>query len=400
MSHTEEFATLAAKRYDVRGKVNPIAAPLYSSSIYVLDNAAHGAALCNRTDLNGASPYLYTRWGNPTNDIAEQAITALEGGHSTFVTASGMAAISTSVLSFLKSGDHAIFPACAYGGTQELAKGVLPSFGIEVTFVDSTDIKNYEAAIKPNTKVLYGETPSNPTLAITDLAALGQIGKKHKFTTIVDNTFASPYHQRPIADFGIEIVVHSATKYLGGHSDLVAGSITVSNDEQAERIFTGIKLFGGCCAPQVSILLQRGIKTLDVRMQRHNSNALAIAKFLEKHPKIAKVNYPGLASHPQHELAKKQMKNGFGGMISFEIKGGKEAGRIFVEALQTITLAVSLGGIESLVEHPATMTHYASTLEEKARTGISDGLVRLSVGIEGEKDLISDLSRALDLVTI
>jgi len=235
-------------------------------------------------------------------------------------------------------------------------------------------------------------------LALTDFTAFTQLAKKHKILTVVDNTFASPYHQRPIVDSGVDIVLHSTTKYLGGHSDLVGGSITVSTLEQAKIIFKGVKLFGGCCAPQVSILLQRGMKTLDVRMQRHGSNAIAVAKFLEQHPKIQKVNYPGLPSHPQHELAKKQMRNGFGGMLSFEVKGGKEAGRILVESLKVITLAVSLGGVESLIEHPASMTHYASTPEENAKTGISDGLIRLSVGLEAENDIIRDLSSALELV--
>jgi len=398
--HEEEFSTKACKRYPVRGVVNSVATPIYTSSTYILDNAAHGAALSNRTDLDGASPYFYTRWGNPTNDVAEQAITNLEGGHASFDTASGMAAISTALVSFLKVNDHIIAPECVYGGTHEFIKGVLHGFGIEATFVDSTDIRNYENAIKPNTKVMYGETPANPSMALTDLSALAALGKKHGVLTMVDNTFATPYHTRPIADHGVDIVLHSATKYLGGHTDLLAGSITVATKEQYEKVFKGIKLFGGVCAPQISFLLQRGIKTLDVRLQRHSSNALAIAKFLEQHPKIKRVSYPGLPSHPQHELAKRQMRNGFGGLLAFEVKGGLSAAQTLIESVKVITLAVSLGGVESLIEHPASMTHSMVSKEEREKSGVNDGLVRLSVGIEGESDLIRDLADALNLIPV
>jgi len=399
-STEEEFSTLACKRYPIRGAVHPVATPIYASSTFVIDNAAHGAALMVNGDLKGASPYFYSRWGNPTNDVAEQAITSLEGGHASFVLASGMAAVSTALVAFLKAGAHVIAPECVYSGTHEFLKGTLHDFGVEVTFVNSANIKNYEAAIKPNTQVLYGETPANPSMALTDLSALADLGKTHKITTIVDSTFATPYHTRPIADHGVDIVLHSATKYLGGHSDIIAGSITVSTEVQAKKIWYGIKLFGGICAPQVSFLLQRGIKTLDVRMQRHSINALAIAKFLEQHPKVQKVNYPGLQSHPQHELAMKQMRNGFGGMLSFEVKGGVNAGRTLIETVKVITLAVSLGGVESLIEHPASMTHTLVTQEERDNAGISDGLIRLSVGIEGETDLIRDLANALDAIKI
>jgi len=283
-----------------------------------------------------------------------------------------------------------------YGGTHELVSTILSRFNIEVTWVDSSNVANYETAIKKNTKLLYGETPANPTMSLLDLEQFGKLGIKYSIPSAVDSTFGSPYNQNPLK-YGIDIVIHSATKYLGGHSDLVAGSITCSRRDLMEKIYPQYKLFGNGLPAFDSFLLARGIKTLDVRMERHNAVALKVAQFLEQHPKIEKVHYPGLKSHPYHELAKKQMK-GFGGMISFEVRGGSEAGRKLIESVKLITLAVSLGGIESLIEHAASMTHLNVPPEERLKAGITDGLIRLSIGLEHHEDLIKDLNQALEKI--
>jgi len=398
--NTYHFSTKSVLRHNIKGPVTPVATPIFTSSTFVLESAAHGAALCDPNTLIGdvkeGSPWLYARWGNPTNDVAAQAITDLEGGFGSFVTSSGMAAISTTIMSFVSAGDHVIAPQCVYGGTYELLSNLLSRFQVEVTFVDSTIVSNYEAAIKKNTKLLYGETPANPTMSLLDLEALGNIGKKHSIVTAVDSTFASPYNQKPLS-LGIDIVIHSATKYLGGHSDIVAGTITPKNRELMEKIFPQYKLFGNGLSALDSFLLARGIKTLDVRMERHNKVALEVAQYLEKHEKVERVYYPGLESHSNHALAKKQM-TGFGGMIAFEVKGGADAGKTVIENVKLITLAVSLGGVESLIEHAASMTHINVSREERIKAGITDGLIRLSIGLEHHLDLIEDLNQALSKI--
>jgi methionine-gamma-lyase len=307
-----------------------------------------------------------------------------------------MAAISTTLLTFLNPGDHIVCGSAIYGGTSELIRGFLQKWGIQATWVDSKDIANYRRAIQPNTKILYGESPSNPTLDMVDFDALATLGEELNVITIIDGTFGSPYNQTPLKH-GLDIVIHSATKFLGGHSDLLAGAIVIRKKEHCEPVWNTLKLFGGALSPWDAFLLERGIKTLALRVARQNDNANKLAHYLNSHPKIEKVHYPGLASHPQHELAKRQMK-GFGGMISFEVKGGIQAGIKLIEGVKLITLAVSLGGCESLIEHAASMTHLHVPKDERIKAGITDGLIRFSVGIEHVDDLIEDLKRALELI--
>jgi len=286
-----------------------------------------------------------------------------------------------------------IIPDVVYGGTDEVLHLIFPKYGVTVTKVDSSDMSNYEKAILPTTKLLYGETPANPTMRLLDLAALAQIGKKHNILTAVDSTFASPYIQTPLK-MGIDIVIHSATKYLGGHSDLCAGTITCSSSSLLRELYGTVRLLGNSLPAHDSFLLARGIKTLDVRMERHCKNALAVAQFLASHNKVVAVHYPGLPSHPQHALCQSQMKGLGGGMIAFDV-GGVEQGRILIESVKLITLAVSLGGVESLIEHAASMTHTMVNREQRLKGGITDGLIRLSVGLEHPDDLIKDLEQAL-----
>jgi methionine-gamma-lyase len=390
------FASKVVKRKSIIGLENAISTPIVASSTFTLENATHGALLSSLQDPGNSSPWLYTRWGNPTTDATGELINSLENGYKTFVTGSGMAAISTTILAIVRAGDHVIAPEPVYGGTHEIFEKILPLYGIEVSWVDGTDPKAYQKEIKENTVLIYGETPANPTMSIIDLEELANIAKVNNILTIVDSTFASPYNQNPI-NLGINIVVHSATKYLGGHSDIIAGSISIDSEDLAKKVFQMLKLLGGILSPFDSYLLTRGIKTLDVRMERHNKNGMVIAKFLKNHPKIEKVYYPGLEDHPQHEIAKKQMK-GFGGMIAFEVKGGMEAGKLLIENLKLIILAVSLGGVESLIEQASTMTHTMVSREKRLESGISDGLIRLSVGLEATEDLIKDLEQALALI--
>ena len=393
-----KFATKVVEHEKIRGPVEPLTPPIYATATYKLNSAAHGARLSSLEEPHEEEgPWLYSRWGNPTTDIAARIINKLENGYQTFVTSSGMAAVSTALFSHLKAGDHVVAPEPVYGGTHEIFSKTLPSYGVEVSWVDGTNIEAYKAAIKENTKVIYGETPANPTMSLCDLKGLGDLSKECGVTSMVDSTFASPYNQQPI-NFGVNVVIHSATKYLGGHHDITAGAIVVNNQESAKKVFQTLKLFGGIQSPYEAYLLTRGMKTLDVRMERHNRNAMKIAQFLVNHEKIEKVYYPGLESHPQHDLAMRQMHNGFGGMIAFDVKGGVEAGTKLIENLKIITLAVSLGGVSSLVEHAASMTHTMVSREERLKGGITDGLIRFSVGIEDVDDIINDLKQALSLV--
>eukprot|EP01102_Stenamoeba_stenopodia_P006569 TRINITY_DN1811_c0_g1_i1.p1 TRINITY_DN1811_c0_g1~~TRINITY_DN1811_c0_g1_i1.p1 ORF type:complete len:323 (-),score=79.77 TRINITY_DN1811_c0_g1_i1:77-1045(-) len=315
-----------------------------------------------------------------------------------------MGAISTTLFALLKQGDHVVAPRSVYGGTMEVFAKVLPRFGVEVTFVEASSSQQYIEAINTNTKLIYAETPANPTLALVDLEAITSHLKKNNNTsavTVVDSTFASPFHQTPLT-LGFDIVIHSCTKYLGGHSDLTAGCIVTANTargrELRDKCWHQLKLFGAVASPFDSFLLLRGTKTLAVRVGRQSRSAHELAGYLEAHPLVEKVHYPGLASHPQHELAKRQMKRGYGAMMAFEVKGGKEAGKIFIENLKLITLAVSLGGVESLASHPASMTHIMLTPEQRAAAGISDGLIRFSVGLEDPRDLRDDLENAFKQV--
>ena len=364
--------------------------PTHSVNVPIYQTSTFGQHLPG--DFYG---YEYSRTGNPTRAALESLIAELEGGERGFAFASGMAAL-TVVLSLFKTGDKVITSSNVYGGTFRVLDKVFNNFGIDYVMVDTSDVAAVEEAIDERTVALLVETPANPLLTITDLAAIAQVAKKHGLLAIADNTFMTPYLQRPL-DFGFDIVVHSATKYLGGHSDVVAGLAVVANAELGERIAFLQNSTGGVLGPFDSFLLQRGIKTLGVRMDRHVQNAQAVATFLQNHPGVRAVYYPGLEGHPGYDVNAAQAKNG-GVMMSFELAEGADINAFFL-GLDLVVLAESLGGVESLVCHPATMTHAAIPAEIRKKVGISDELIRLSVGIEDERDIIADLGRAIAAAT-
>ncbi len=336
--------------------------------------------------------YEYSRTSNPTRRAFEDCLASLEGGVQGFAFASGCAATST-VMHLLQAGDHVVANDDMYGGTFRIFDKVFTKQGLEFSYVDLTQTESLASALKPNTRLIWLETPTNPMLKLVDIRAICEQARAKGILVVVDNTFMSPYFQRPI-EFGADLVVHSTTKYINGHSDVVGGAIVAAQAELAEKIAFLSNALGPVASTMDSFLSLRSLKTLAVRMRAHQDNAQAVARFLEKHPQVEKVIYPGLASHPQHKLAQEQMK-GFGGMVTFYIKGGLPKARRFLESLQVFALAESLGGVESLVEHPAIMTHASIPPEIRAQLGIDDGLIRLSVGIEDQKDLISDLEQAL-----
>ncbi|APF18555.1 Cys/Met metabolism pyridoxal-phosphate-dependent protein [Caldithrix abyssi DSM 13497] len=371
-----------------------ISVPIYQSSTFKFKSARHGAQLF----AGEKEGYVYTRLGNPTQSALEKEMAFLEGGEAALAFASGMAAISAVVFAYCRAGDNLVSTNTLYGGTHNLFMETLPRFNIEAREVDTTNLENIINAIDDKTRLLYIETPANPTLTITDLRACAKIARDYKIPLVVDNTFPTPYFQRPL-ELGADVVLHSATKYIGGHGDTVAGVVVGKKDFIDELRANFLRDLGAVISPLNAWLLVRGLKTLAIRMERHQQNAMKVAKFLQFHPKIKRVWYPGLTTHPQHELAKKQMA-GFGGMISFEIKGGRRAGEQLMNAVKLITLAVSLGDVDSLIEHPASMTHSTYSEEELAKCGITESLVRLSVGIEDARDLIQDLSQALRKVKV
>jgi cystathionine gamma-lyase len=336
--------------------------------------------------------YEYARTGNPTRAALEQCIAALEGARHGLAFSSGMAAEST-VMQLLKPGDHTIAMDDLYGGTYRIFRRVLEPMGLSFSFVDGSDLKAVEAAMTDRTRLVWIESPTNPLLKLVDIAAVSKLAHAHQALVVVDNTFMSPYFQRPLS-LGADVVVHSATKYLGGHSDVIGGTLVVDREDLFERLAFLQNAVGGVPGPMDAWLVLRGLKTLAVRMREHDRNARLVAAFLNDHPKVARVFYPGLSSNPQRELAQRQM-SGFGGMISFEVKGGLEPARRVVERTQLFTLAESLGGVESLIELPAAMTHSSIPADTRRAHGVADGLVRISVGIEDVADLISDLDRAL-----
>jgi cystathionine gamma-lyase/homocysteine desulfhydrase len=337
------------------------------------------------------SGFEYSRTGNPTRHALEELIKDLENGEAGFAFGSGMAAI-TAVVMLFNSGDHIVLTDDVYGGTYRVMTKVLNRFGIESTFVDSSNLATVEAAIQPNTKAIYIETPTNPLLKITDIEAASQLAKKHKLLTIVDNTFSTPYWQTPITQ-GADIVLHSATKYLGGHSDVVAGLVVVNSKQLAEDLHFVQNSTGGVLGPQDSWLLMRGIKTLGIRMEETEENTKKLVDFLQNHSAVENVIYPGLETHPNHDIAKRQA-GGFGGMISFDVGSGEKADQL-LSKLKYFTLAESLGAVESLISVPARMTHASIPVERRAELGITEGLVRISVGLEDVEDLIEDLQQAL-----
>lgn len=364
------------------------ARPIFQTSTFVFDTPEHGADLFAKK----CEGHIYTRLGNPTTEALERTLASLEGADQAVVYSSGMAAVEGSLLPFLKTGDHIITGDTLYGPCIHLIGDVFSNWGIKTTFVNTADLEEVKAAITPDTKMCFFETPANPTNKVTDLAGIAKLCREHGIKTVVDNTFATPYNQRPL-EHGIDIVMHSATKYLNGHGDVIGGCVIGSSEDMAV-----VKKFrtdtGPVMSPFDSYLYLRGLKTLSMRMERHNKNGLALAEFLEKREDIAWVAYPGLPGDKNHEVAKKQM-TGFSGMIAFEHKGGFDAAKELLVNTEIFTLAVSLGSVDSLIQHPASMTHHAVPKELREQQGLTDGLVRISVGCENTEDLIKDLEQAL-----
>lgn len=370
-------------------KNGPVGTPIYQNATFeVSDNEQQLRA--THTDM------FYTRYGNPTHTAAQEAIAALEKTEAALLFASGMAAITSAILSLVKSGDHIVAQRDIYGGTTKFLGSWLPKLGVETTFVDSTDYEQHERAIRPNTRLLYVESPTNPTLRVIDLKRISQIAKKHGLVSLIDSTFATPVNQRP-AEFGIDLVLHSGTKYFGGHSDVLCG-IVAGSRELLQKIWETRTTLGGIMDPHAAWLLLRGIKTLAVRMQRQNENALRVAQFLAGKPEVRRVHYPFLEGHAQRALAMEQMSGG-GGVLSFEVNGTGEDAKRVTESLRLFTLAPSLGGVESLVSIPVLTSHAMIPAEHRAKMGVTEQLIRLSVGVENADDLIADLKQALTVVT-
>lgn len=366
--------------------------PIYQTSTFKFKSAQHGAD-CFSGKSDG---YIYTRIANPTIRAFEKNMAELENGYDGIATSSGMSAISCTFMSLLGAGSHIISTGAVYGPVRGLLEQFFSRFNVEVSFVNTARIENIRSEIKPNTKVLYIETPANPTMEISDIVACSKIARENNLLFVVDNTFCSPYLQNPL-DLGADVVLHSITKFINGHADIVGGVIVAKDPEIYRKIRQAMVYMGSNMDPTQSFMVLRGLKTLGVRIERAQSNAMEVAGFLQAHSKVAWIKYPGLESHPQHELARKQMK-GFGSMMSFGLKGGYEAGKKLMDHVHLALLAVSLGGVETLIQHPASMTHAGVSKEGKLAAGITDDLVRFSVGIEDVEDIIDDLKHALDAV--
>jgi len=366
--------------------------PIYQTSTFKFKNAQHGAD-CFSGKSDG---YIYTRIGNPTIKSLEQNIAELEGGYDGIATASGMGAVSSVYMALLGAGTHIISSDAVYGPARGILEADFARYNVEASFVNTSNPENIKAAIQSNTKVLYIETPANPTMEITDIRACAQIAKKHNLILVVDNTFCSPYLQKPL-ELGADVVLHSVTKFINGHADIVGGVIVAKDPEIYKRIRHSMVFLGCNMDPTQAFMVLRGVKTLAIRIERAQENAMKVAQFLAAHPKVAWIKYPGLPSHPQFELAKIQM-NGFGSMMSFGLKGGYDAGKKLMDHVHLAMLAVSLGGVETLIQHPASMTHAVVSKEDKLKAGITDDLIRFSVGIEDVKDIIHDLEQGLEAV--
>ncbi|UCH62054.1 MAG: PLP-dependent transferase [Fidelibacterota bacterium] len=365
-----------------------LSVPVYQSAVFALPDVEQGAAI-----TEGIQPgYSYGRKGNPTQAALEQALCELEGGTAALALSSGMAAINVTLMTLLAPGDHIIASNCLYATTHSLLTEILDPFGISVTQVDATNPENLDSALTDKTRVLLLETPANPTLELIDIPAAVQFAHPNGLKVVMDNTFATPFNQRPL-DHGVDVVIHSASKYLGGHGDLIAGGIVSTKEVISQMRWHTNKILGAVIAPLTAWLVLRGIRTLPLRMERHNANALAVARYLEGHPKIKQVLYPGLPSHPQHALAQQQM-SGYGGMVAFDVSE-VEKGRRLVDQLRLCTLAVSLGNVETLIQHSASMTHASIPREQRLAAGISDGMIRMSVGIERAEDIIADLEQSI-----
>lgn len=361
-----------------------IVPPIYQTATYVLE------------EVGKDKGFDYTRSSNPTRSVLEANLAALEGGEYGVCFASGMSAVDA-VFRMFKAGDHFVMSDDVYGGVTRLCNQILTKYGMTFTYVNTSDLSTIEPAIQENTKMIWLETPTNPLLKVTDLEGVAAIGKKHGILTGVDNTFATPYLMRPL-EMGIDIVLHSTTKYLSGHNQIIGGAVITNHQHVFDDLKFMQKSMGAIPSPFDCWLALSGIKTLHLRMEKHSSNGMAVAKFLDAHPKVTHVNYPGLESHTNHEIAKAQMNGKFSGMISFELTGGIEAGRTFMNSVKMCNLAESLGAVETMVTHPATMTHAGVPREDRYARGLTDGLVRISVGIEAVEDIIADLEQALEAV--
>jgi len=384
--HSETKAVHGAA--DLEKKNGPLSTPIYQTSTFEVTDNDEQVRVRN-TD------HHYTRYGNPTNTVAEKTITELEGMDAALTFASGMGAVTTTIMALLKSGDHVVAQRDIYGGVNKFLSQWLPKMGIETSFVDTNEYEQHARAIRPNTKLLYLESPTNPTLRVVDFKKVAAIARQHKLLSMIDATFGTPINQHP-AEFGIDLVMHSGTKYLAGHSDLISG-VVAGRHELIKRIWDTRTTLGNCMDPHASWLLVRGLKTLAVRVARQNENALRVAEFLTDHAKVRSVHYPFLESHPQYAVARQQMSGG-GGMVSFEVEGTGEDARRVSEAMRLFTLATSLGGVESLVSIPVLTSHAMIPAEARAKMGVTEQMIRLSVGIENADDLIADLEQALESV--
>ncbi len=386
-----QFATLAVHAGEAPCRVTgALDTPIYQSTTFASADSDEMAAVYGEEKPG----YMYTRYGNPTIHALEEKLAALEGGEAALALSSGMAAISSAILGYVKGGDHVVAARSLYGAAYNFLNKKLPAMGASTTFVSSTRVEDFAQAIRPNTKLIYFETPSNPILEILDIAGLARLGRERGVPTMIDNTFASPALQQPLK-LGVTVVVHSATKYLCGHGDAMGGAVIGLRDCISHLSHDILRDFGGVISPFNAWLILRGIRTLHLRIPAHCANAQKIAEFLAGHPRVERVNYPGLPNHPGHDLAKKQMK-AFGAMMSFEVKGGYEGGKKVMDRVQIFARAASLGDTRSLIVHSASTSHRAVPREQRLAIGITDGLVRISVGVEAVEDLIADLGQALE----
>ena len=392
VTRSKGFSTRAVHAGEERDpSTGAIIAPIYETSVFGFSSTKELIDVMSEK----AEGYVYTRYGNPTVRTVERKMLELEGAEDAAVFSSGMAAIATTMLTIASSGDHVVSTRDLYGGTLAFFKNVLPKFGVDVSFVEATNFDEIQSALQGNTRVIFAETPTNPTLKIVDLHKVCKLGQERQITVVVDATFASPYNLQPLR-FGVDIVAHSATKYLGGHNDVTAGVVCGSEDF-IHNLREMRKHLGGTLDPHAAWLLLRGLKTLGLRMEKHNSNGTKIARYLEKHPKVKRVYYPGLPSHPQRSIARKQMR-GFGGVVSFELNGDFETTMKFVDNLKLCFLAGSLGGTETLATQPVTCSHYHVSAEDRKKAGITDELIRLALGIEDPEDIIADLDQAFNRI--
>jgi methionine-gamma-lyase len=391
MKNSLQFATIAVHAGEEPCPLTgALDTPIYQATTFAFTNSDEMAAICDEVKPG----YVYTRYGNPTIHALEEKLAAIEGGEAALATGSGMAAISSAIMGYVQQGDHVVAARSLYGAAYNFLNKKLPRMGASATFVASSNVAEFEKAIRPNTRLIYFETPSNPVLEIVDIEGMAQLGRARSIPTMIDNTFASPALQQPLR-LGVTVSVHSATKYLCGHGDAIAGAVIGPRDYIYKLSHEILRDFGGIISPFNAWLILRGIRTLHLRMPAHCANAARIAEFLARHPKVERVNYPGLASHPGHAIARKQMQ-AFGAMISFEVQGGYEGGKRVMDRVKLFARAASLGDTRSLIVHSASTTHRAVPPDQRIAMGVTDGLVRLSVGVEAAEDLLTDLEQALD----